>query len=292
VAYPFVLGQPLRHYLLARVQRVMAGLVARSAERVFVSIPTWEDMLAPMAPGCRPVWLPVPSNLPHEAVPGAVAEVRRRCGDGPLVGHFGTYAAGITAQLEAVFPALLEANPRRAGLLIGRGSEAFAERLLTRHPALRERLRATGMLDPDATAAHLAACDLLVQPYHDGASTRRTSLMAGLALGRPTVTTQGRLSEPLWQQSGAVALAAVGSAEALLAAVEALLSDGPGRAFYDAHFSPRRLIASLRREAGAAPADEDDPHGNVGRVTGPNATLLGARGGDAAWPLALGAPTD
>jgi glycosyltransferase involved in cell wall biosynthesis len=300
VAFPVLPGQRHRHRMLALVQRRMAALVAQSAQRVFVSTPAWEPLLSRLAPGCSPVRLPVPSNLPHAADHSAVAEVRRRLGADDtalVVGHFGTFGQAITALLEEVFPALVAAGPGRVGLLIGLGGEAFAQRLLARYPALRGRIRATGLLPADETAAHLAACDLLVQPYPDGASTRRGSLMAGLALERPIVTTQGELSEPLWAESGAVALAPAGAAAALLDAAEALLHSprrreqlgASGRAFYAAHFSPQRLIATLRRQAGIAPTHEDDSHGNAARTDGPDAALLGACGGGAARPLTLGA---
>jgi hypothetical protein len=302
VAFPILPGQPLRHRLLARVQRRMAALVARSAERLFVSTPAWEPRLACLAPGCSPIWLPVPSNLPLAAGHGAATEVRRLGIDETslVVGHFGTFGQGITSLLEEVFPRLLAAEPRRIGLLIGMGSEAFAEWLLARHPGVRGRIRATGQLPLQEIAAHLAACDLLVQPYPDGVSTRRTSLMAGLALGRPIVTTLGELSEPLWQHSGAVAVAPAGDTAALLDAAEGLLHDPRrreqlgegGRAFYDAHFSPQRLITTLRRQAGVAPTNEDFSHGHVVRACGPDAALLGACGGGAARPLTLGAADD
>ena len=42
---------------------------------------------------------------------------------------------------------------------------------------------------PSALAEHVRACDVLVQPYPDGISSRRTSAMAGLALGVAVVTT-------------------------------------------------------------------------------------------------------
>jgi glycosyltransferase involved in cell wall biosynthesis len=303
VAFPVLPGQPLRHRLLALVQRRMAALVARSAERVFVSTPAWGPLLARLAPGCSPICLPVPSNLPHAAGHGAVAAVRRSMGaedTALVVGHFGTFGQAITALLEEVFPALVAAEPGRIGLLIGLGGEAFAARLLARYPALDGRIRATGLLPLQDIAAHTAACDLLVQPYPDGVSTRRTSLMAGLAMGRPIVTTRGELTEPLWLHSGAVALAPAGVPAALLSTAEALLHDhrrheqlgASGRAFYAAHFSPQRLIATLRRQAGAAPTSEDSSHGNVVRACGPDAALLGACGGGAARPLPLGAADD
>ena len=59
---------------------------------------------------------------------------------------------------------------------------------------------------PDDLSAHIAACDLFVQPYPDGITSRRTSAMACLSQARPVVTTTGHLTEPLWAESDAVAL--------------------------------------------------------------------------------------
>src|SRR2546421_747505 len=79
--------------------------------------------------------------------------------------------------------------------------------MVERFPGLQGRVFAPGALPGDQVAVHLAATDLLVQPFPDGVTTRRTSLMAGLALGRPIVTTGGFNTEPLWKETGAVFLA-------------------------------------------------------------------------------------
>ena len=61
-----------------------------------------------------------------------------------------------------------------------------------------------GYLGPEALSYHLQAADIAIQPYPDGADTRRTSLMACLANGVPTVTTRGRFT------TGDVMLSVVG----------------------------------------------------------------------------------
>ena len=102
---------------------------------------------------------------------------------------------------------------------------------------------------------HLLACDLMLQPFVAGVTTRRTSVMAALHHGVPTVTTAGPLTEPLWRETGAAALAAAGDPTALAGAARALLEDpeararlaAAGRAVYDAHFDVRLTIAALRR---------------------------------------------
>ncbi|MEA2684651.1 MAG: hypothetical protein QOK05_2979 [Chloroflexota bacterium] len=47
----------------------------------------------------------------------------------------------------------------------------------------------TGYLEPPEMAAALAACDLLLLPYLDGVTGRRTSFISALQLGLPTLTT-------------------------------------------------------------------------------------------------------
>ena len=42
----------------------------------------------------------------------------------------------------------------------------------------------------EEVSVHLSACDLMIQPYPDGISARRTSAMAALAHERPVVTTR------------------------------------------------------------------------------------------------------
>jgi glycosyltransferase involved in cell wall biosynthesis len=258
VAFPVDRSQSWKHNLLGRVTGRMAGLVARSAERVFVSIPAWETILRDLTSARPPTtWLPVPSNLPEEVPAEQVARARRRIAPDPdevVVGHFGTFGSLVAPLVSEVMPALLKRDRRRIGLLLGREGDAFARTLQQAHPELRGRLAAPGALPADEAAACLAACDLLVQPYPDGASSRRGSLMAGLALGLPIVTIEGSLTEPLWREAEAVSLAPAGPVETLAAVCENLLAD-PGRraelaararSLYQERFSLACLIRTLR----------------------------------------------
>jgi glycosyltransferase involved in cell wall biosynthesis len=255
VAFPLRPGQPLAHTMLGVVTRMMARLMTDAARRIYLSIPAWEGHLRSLAPVRAPVtWLPVPSNLPHRPAPRYGDDLRHRLGGRVVVGHFGTFGASITPLLSAALPPLLARDARRVGLLVGRGGEAYAEELARLHPTLRGRLIAPGALPADEVVAHLAACDVLLQPYPDGVSGRRTSLMAGLSLGLPTVTTEGPLSEPLWRQSGAVALTPVRAAERLVRATDELLADpqararlgARGAALYEQHFALPRTVHLLR----------------------------------------------
>lgn len=254
IVYPWSLSAKPRHQVLAGVTRVMARLAGGSADRVFVSIPSWAEHL-PSSVRARAEWRPVPSTLPTLVPAAALAAVRATLGPGPWLGHFGTYGSAIRAPLEEVLVPLLRADARRKVLLLGRGSQHVSQELGARHPELGGRVLSRDSLAPEDLVAHLAAMDLLVQPYPDGVSARRTTAMAGLALGLPLVTQPGHLTEPLWKDSGAVALAEGLTPRALIAAAERLLAHPEQLAalgaraarVYREHFALERTVETLLR---------------------------------------------
>jgi glycosyltransferase involved in cell wall biosynthesis len=168
-----------------------------------------------------------------------------------------TYGSLVANLLDKLLPDLLQ-NARGTRLvLIGANSAAYASAFLARNPELRERVIATGQVEPAQMSAHIAACDVLIQPYPDGVSTRRTTTMAGLFLGVPVVTTSGHLTEPFWEESHTVRLAGVGDWPAFNAHVARLLSNADerrrvsidARRYYDEHFDVRHTIRALRSAA-------------------------------------------
>jgi glycosyltransferase involved in cell wall biosynthesis len=255
--FPFGWQSPRRN-ALAAVNRVMAMLLLRAVSRAYVSTPAWETLLRPFAPrGLGPMtWLPIPSTIPAVDDPEAVAVLRARLrgkGDGrPIVGHFGTYGGLIAPLLEPALLAVLAPPSRTVALLLGEGGPEFAERLQAAEPDLRGRIVAPGYLSPEQVSIHLQACDVVVQPYPDGASARRTTLMAALAGGVATVTTRGRFTEDVWRE-GPVPMAPAADGSLLAAEILTLLDDAPrrraaaadGRAFYERHFSMRRTLDTL-----------------------------------------------
>ncbi len=255
VGFPFDVRQPPLRNVLALTNRMMARLVARSASRIFVSIPGWRAMLEPLTtPDTEFTWAPVPSGIAVSADVARVAALRTALGDGrPLVGHFGTFPPAIQAQLADALPHLLARGDCRVVLIGPRGDELRAT-LVARDSALASRVVSTGALPERDVSAHIAACDVMLQPYPDGISTRRTSAMAALAHGVAVVSTSGWLTEPVWRASDAVALVDVGDADALASAAERLLvSDearaslaATGRRLYDERFDLRHTIAALR----------------------------------------------
>lgn len=249
----------VRHDVVAAVHRIMAATLLRAARRVWVSIPAWATRLRPWAIGRTPrfCWLPVPSTLAISNDDELRARVRTAVGGpGVTVGHFGTYDAPTRQQLHAIAPGLLRTVGGARLLLLGRGSDAAAEALRRAMPHVSDRVAGAGALGAADLSAHLQACDLMVQPYVDGASTRRTTLMAALAHGVPVVTTIGRLSERFWRDSPAILAVAAGDAEAVIAATAALATDrerrlrqgAAARATYDTRFALPHVIETLRAD--------------------------------------------
>jgi len=213
VAFPRVAGQPLRHAVLATVQRLMARILVSQAARLYVSTEAWEPMLRSVGAASPVMCLPIPSNLPTHVNALDAKFLRGRLipsERGGLIGHFGTFGTEVARLLADSLVPLLTFGPDRVAILVGRGSEAFASRFVAENPGLRAQVRATGELPATDAALHLAACDILLQPYPDGVTTRRTSFMAGLALGVPTISNIGPLTERMWQ-TAPVPLAGAGS---------------------------------------------------------------------------------
>jgi glycosyltransferase involved in cell wall biosynthesis len=261
VAFPISRDQPLRLNALGAVTRGMASLVAGAATRAFVSTLAWaDDVRALVAPSTSVEWLPVPSAVPVCDDTMASQVIRTQISAGmPIVGHFGTYGELIRPTLVAALRMILQSTAVRV-LLLGRGSDAVARELAS-DPSVRGRVHGPGSLNATDLSRYVGACDVMLQPYPDGVTTRRTSMMVALAHGRPVVTTRGRFTEPLWQQSSAVSLVEANEPPLLAAAVAHVLAE-PQRAarmsaaacaLYDTRFDIRHTVAALRADgAGGA----------------------------------------
>lgn len=242
----------------AFVHRLMTIILLRAAERVWMSTPAWEPMWRPYCFGRQIsfIWLPIPSNIPVAGRREDVSAVRQRYAPAgqTILGHFGTYGQHIGGILQQVLPPLLRGRPDKIFLLLGRDGDAFQRDFIARWPELAHQVFAPGTLQTAEVSSHLSACSLLLQPYPDGVTTRRTSVMAGMAHGVPVVTTSGELTEALWIESGAVAMTPAGEwgqfvqeAERLLASPDNLDWVGRrGRELYTERFETSKSITALR----------------------------------------------
>jgi hypothetical protein len=254
------LGQKrLRHKALAVAHRVMLTLLLNAASRVWTAIPKWEESCRPYTFG-RSVpfaWLPVVSNITMDPDFSRIQAVRARYSSpsGSLIGHFGTCGGAIGDALHEVIPAVLTQRERTV-LLIGQDSEQARETLLRDFPLLQDRIHATGSLSAGEVSSHISACDMMIQPYPDGVSSRRGSLMAALSHGKPVVSTLGALSEPLWHNNDSVVLVPAGNHAEMIAATESLLLDprrrhrlaAAAKIMYDRNFGLSRIVGILRQD--------------------------------------------
>jgi hypothetical protein len=241
-------SQPAR----ALVQRYMTRTVLRSARRVWMSIPGWESRLRPMLPdGSRLQLLPVPGTIPVDRSMAATAGIRRRAlGSATwLVGYFGSGGRYAESALQAAIRTLRAKRQDLAFICIGRGSEEAAARMEL------PRITATGAIDLTSLSHHLSACDVLIQPYVDGVSGRRTTTISALEHGIPVATTFGALSEPFWKDSRAVAVVPADAPHLLAGAAERLLehdrhtqAQAAAIALYLAHFEPGVALTPLFEE--------------------------------------------
>lgn len=244
-------SRPWRN-VFAIVQRVMAALLLRASTRIYYSTSTWSRLLRPYGPQTHAEVLPIPATIPVDLPDGQMSAEPASDNDCFQIGHFGTFGTHVADELTAILPALLRRLPAARVLLVGRGGDAFGRTL---PPDIRERVTATGAASGAGVALALRACDLLLQPYPDGVTTRRTSMMAALTTSRPVLTTTGPLTEPLWAESSSVALAPAGNVEAMVSAAARLAGDPParavlgarGRRLYDEHFALNLTIARMRR---------------------------------------------
>lgn len=258
VATPWNAGKLRRDLPLGVVTRFDAALIAKRADEMFVSVPAWEKLLASFVPGfSHATWSPIPSNFPVEANPELLdAVLTKKRGDGApsWIGHFGTYGGLIATMLSPTVERLLRARNDRRVILLGRGAEKFAMSL----PAeIQANTIVPEVSRPDEIVAQLAACDVILQPYPDGISSRRTSAMASVALGKPVVSHVGAQTEDIWQAARAAVLARDESTHAYVDAVENLLVDpelgravgDKARSVYRIQFSIERTIRVLREKA-------------------------------------------
>jgi glycosyltransferase involved in cell wall biosynthesis len=261
---------------ISLLQRRMVHTLLYSARRVFISIPAWENYLRRYAPPAMKFErLPIPATIGSNHDPRAIPSIRARFGENALVlGHLGTYSADLCRVLQPALLQVLAGNPNDYALLMGSNSDRFARELKSQAPDLDDRIYGTGLLANRALSHRLAACDLALQPYPDGLSFRRTSLMNLISHGVAVVSNTGHLTESLWSDSAAVALATTTEASQLSSLCLKLLGDREGRqrlaqsgrALYQSRFDWPNVVATLR-------SSPDDAHLTTSNQSAASVTL-------------------
>ena len=177
------------HVGASLLHRAMLVAASARATRVWLSTQTWRDYVRPYVPSRVPVeWLPVPApSVAVDITPAMPLGDTHAPNQVPSVGHFGTHTSLVTRMLEPALDVLLE-RTRATVLLIGRDSDTFRDRFVRARPHAATRVKATGVLTLEAAAQAMRRCDVMVQPYPDGVTARRTSTLALLC---PALVTTG-----------------------------------------------------------------------------------------------------
>jgi glycosyltransferase involved in cell wall biosynthesis len=198
VPYLFPKAGPLRWL-------AVQALIGASAGSIF----TEPADLSRAHPLRRAVWIPMASTL-APSLTGSREATRAALGfadDEKVLAHFGFINAskGVDTLLRAAerlqrsgleFRLLFVGEPHGASDATNVAASRDADRLAAQL-GIDQRIVRTGRLDASDASAALEAADLAVHPYNDGASLRRSSLLACFAHGLPVVTTRPAAPRPL-----------------------------------------------------------------------------------------------
>lgn len=199
---PFVPMINWRWRIMGVWQRLQLFVLRLSADIVFVSIEAWAQHLG-NSNGEGPIYhLPVGSSLPDGR--RFRKQQRELLGADEHTVVLATFGQNHPARLQRCVVesanALKEAGRRVILLNLGANAPPLT--------GLDDAVRAysPGNLPADELARWLAAADVYLAPFVDGASTRRTTLMAAMQHGLPIVATDGPLTDSVLREAGALRL--------------------------------------------------------------------------------------
>lgn len=239
---PWVPPTRIPWLVLSPLQRSQLARLLGDADAVVTPVPAWRAALGP-----RTELLPVGSTL-GPPPPGE--------GQDPLPAPvlFSPLAAGLAWDHVAAAAAAIGADPTL--IVVGATREAARSH---RHVAgwVRDDQDWRGRLPADAVLGTLQRARLVLAPFIDGLTGRRTSALAALSTGARVLSTDGPLTDPQFRE-GPVTLAR--GPEAFASAARALWDAPDGdaaredrRAWYRDHLDPadldRRLLAIVRGDA-------------------------------------------
>jgi glycosyltransferase involved in cell wall biosynthesis len=262
---PFVVMPGLRYSIMGAVQRQQLGALMRLADAVLATTETWLPVLGGVRPGMRVGLLPVGSNMPdHRGDRAATRDALRASAETLVVSTFGmTHPHQFVGHVAAAVEVALEDGHEIVFVSLGREPDE----LPVRHPRLR--VVSPGPMEAAELARLLAAADLFLAPYCDGATTRRTSLMAALQHGLCVVTTKGAGRDRALREP-ALALVPVSDRAAFAARSRALAGDAAarrryGRAareLYEQHYSWETIATHFVH---ASAPDDRETRGDIAR---------------------------
>ena len=239
----------VKSLLMGGWQRFQLGALLLLADSSFASIEAWAATLSRIR---RTTLLPSGSTLPDA-----------RAERDPVRAELGVADRFVVATLTTGHPSHLTSYVASSlRLIAGERPTTFlqlgAKVNPVAHIPAEVPLITPGRLPAERLAAYVAAADLMLTPFTDGVSTRRTSFTAGLQQGVAVVGTSGVSTDSMLRSAG-LDLVEVGSAEML--ADRALLLAGDddrraraaaaGRALFESQFTWDAIAGRFLQGIGA-----------------------------------------
>ena len=173
--------------IMGRWQRRFFRQIGLNSDVCLFSTEPWAGKYADWFPASTVACLPVGSNIPVAGAQRSIERSRLGIPDGAvgLVVFGGAHPSRLFPWIAQASRNLVAKGIEHRLVHIGPDSERVAD-LLEGCPLLE-----LGIQSEDGVSRAFAAGDLLLAPFSDGASTRRTSLLSGLEHGLCCVTTRG-----------------------------------------------------------------------------------------------------
>ncbi len=204
-------GRTPKTILLGTAHRLMLRLVVNASSKIIATTPFRLNLLRKRFHKRESSFhcIPVSSTITRFPVDKQKqAALRTELGltsEHFIVATFGNMAGEAVVFLKTFLTWLANENSLARFLFLGKESKSLKQEFKG-DIALHERIFATGQISEEQISQSLSISDLYVVFYPDGASTRRTSLMAGLAHGMATVSNSGILTDADLASSQAVYL--------------------------------------------------------------------------------------
>lgn len=233
--YLFPKAGKLRTWIVNRLARASAGVISTNHEDVVAL-----TQICPHVPlKLIPIGSSVRTDLPYGFAAPQWRETHGATERDFVIAHFGfmNHSKGVEILLHALDALRREGLPVKLWMIGGRTgasdptNAAFAAGIdtLVESLNLTDVVHWSGFVDDPAASAYLTAADVVALPFLDGASYRRSSLMAVIAHGCATVTTSPAVSIPPFKNGENLHLVPPNDSVALTDALRVLAADSSER---------------------------------------------------------------
>jgi glycosyltransferase involved in cell wall biosynthesis len=212
------LGWMPKKFLLGTAHRIILRSVVNASNKIISTTPFCLNLLKQRFNEKRSAfhYIPVGSTImPADVDEQNKAVIRSELGwtsENFVVATFGNMIGYGFDLLQGFLTWFANENPLSRFLFLGKQSDLLKQRFDSNR-AIQLRSVATGEISEEQITQFLSISNLYAVFYPDGASTRRTSLMAGLAHGMPIISNCGILTDENLASSQAIYLIKDGSTE-------------------------------------------------------------------------------